>query len=182
MNKMYITSQIVAFVAFILSLIAYHRKEKKKIFQTMVIGNILDIIHYFLLGAYSGCITKVMALIRNEIIILKEKKNRLNNKIVLIIIIIAYIVSGILTYKNIYSILPIMAAIIYLFFVWNGNELQVKIAAFGCYFLWLTYNICVFSIVGIFSNCVAIISTFFAIKNENKDSDKAQKVYNKDFV
>lgn len=27
MNKMYITSQIVAFVAFILSLIAYHRKE-----------------------------------------------------------------------------------------------------------------------------------------------------------
>lgn len=179
MNKMYITSQIVAFVAFILSLIAYHRKEKKKIFQTMMIGNILDIIHYFLLGAYSGCITKVMALIRNEIIILKEKKNRLNNKIVLIIIIIAYIVSGILTYKNIYSILPILAAIIYLFFVWNGNELQVKIAAFGCYFLWLAYNICVLSVVGILSNCVAIVSTFFAMKNEKIEAERA---YNKDFV
>ena len=171
MNKMYITSQIVAFVAFILSLIAYHRKEKKKIFQTMMIGNILDIIHYFLLGAYSGCITKVMALIRNEIIILKEKKNQKKKKIDVIIIIIAYIVSGILTYKNIYSILPIMAAIIYLVFVWNGNELQVKIAAFGCYFLWLTYNICVLSVVGILSNCVAIISTFFAMKNERHKSN-----------
>ena len=166
MNIIYIVSQIAGFIAFILSLIAYHQKKKKKIFQTMTIANILDIIHYILLGAYSGCITKVIALIRNEIIIIKEKNKKFNSKIILIILFAIYLVSGILTYKNLYSILPILAAMIYLYFIWNGNELKVKKVAFYCYFLWLIYNICVFSIAGITSNVVSIISTFIAVYNE----------------
>ena len=168
MDKVYIISQLVGFIAFVISLTAYHRKEKKKIFQTMMVCNVLDIIHYFLLRAYSGCITKAMALIRNEIIIAKEKNKKINNTIVLIIIAVAYLASGILTFKSIYSILPILAALIYLFFVWNGDELKVKKVAFYCYFLWLTYNIFVFSIAGIVSNIVAIISTFVAMKNEKE--------------
>ena len=166
MNIVYVISQVAGFIAFILSLIAYHRKKKSKIFQTMMVANVLDIIHYILLGAYSGCITKVIALVRNEIIIVKEKNKKFNNNIVLIAMFIIYLVSGILTYKNIYSILPIIAAIIYLYFVWNGNELKVKKCAFYCYFLWLVYNICVFSIAGITSNIVSIISTFIAVYNE----------------
>ena len=173
MNIIYIVSQVAGFIAFILSLISYHRKKKSKIFQTMMVANVLDIIHYILLGAYSGCITKVIALIRNKIIIIKEKNKKLNNNIVLIILFIIYLVSGILTYKNIYSILPIIAAMIYLYFVWNGDALKVKRCAFYCYFLWLIYNICVFSIAGITSNIVSIISTFIAVHNEkglNKDT------------
>ena len=175
MNIVYVISQIAGFIAFILSLIAYHRKKKSKIFQTMMVANVLDIIHYILLGAYSGCITKVIALVRNEIIIVKEKNKKFNNIIVLIALFIIYLVSGILTYKNIYSILPILAAIIYLYFVWNGNELRVKKSAFYCYFLWLIYNICVFSIAGITSNIVSIISTFIAVYNE-KMVNKSKEV------
>ena len=168
MNIIYVISQVAGFIAFILSLIAYHRKKKNKIFQTMMVANVLDIIHYILLGAYSGCITKVIALVRNEIIIVKEKHKKFNNNITLIALFIIYLVSGILTYKNIYSILPILAAMIYLYFVWNGNELKVKKCAFYCYFLWLIYNICVFSIAGITSNIVSIISTFIAVYNEKR--------------
>ena len=168
MNIIYVASQIAGFIAFILSLIAYHQKKKKSIFQTMTIANILDIIHYILLGAYSGCITKVIALIRNEIIIVKEQNKKFNNKIVLFVLFVIYLVAGILTYTNIYSILPILAAMIYLYFVWNGNELKVKRVAFYCYFLWLIYNICVLSIAGITSSIVSIISTFIAVYNENK--------------
>lgn len=168
---MYIISQIAGFIAFALSLIAYHRNKKEKIFQTMMIANVLDIVHYLLLGAYSGCITKIIALVRNEIIIIKEKNKRFDSILVLIILLVVYLISGILTYENIYSILPILAAMTYLYFVWNGNELKVKKIAFYCYFLWLIYNICIFSIAGITSNCVSIISTFIAVYNEkNKKS------------
>ena len=97
MSIIYVISQIAGFIAFILSLIAYHRKKKSKIFQTMMVANVLDIIHYILLGAYSGCITKVIALVRNEIIIIKEKNKKLNNKIVLISLLFIYLVSGVLT-------------------------------------------------------------------------------------
>jgi len=169
MNILYLISQIVGSISFVISLIAYHKNKKEKIFKTMILANLLDIIHYLLLSAYSGCITKVIALARNEIIILKEKHKNFNNLLVLIILLATYLISGILTYKNIFSIFPILAAMIYLYFVWHGDELIVKKAAFYCYFLWLTYNIFVFSIAGIISNIVSIISTFIAIYNEKKN-------------
>lgn len=170
MNITYLISQIFGLVAFVISLIAYHRNKKEKIFKTMIISNILNILHYFLLGAYSGFFTKVIALIRDEIIVLKEKHKWLNSKVVLLLLYIVYLALGILTYKNIYSLFPILAAVIYLYFVWNGNELKVKKVAFFCYFLWLAYNICVFSIAGIISKSISIISTFIAVNKQKRSS------------
>ena len=160
--------QVIGFIAFIISLIAYHRKKKNKILGNMVISNILNLVHYLLLGAYSGCITKVMAIIRDLFIIAKEKNKKLSSYWFLMLFILVYIVCAVFTYKGILSVFPILAAIIYIVPIWNGNEKTIKKTAFFCYFLWLVYNIFVFSIAGIVSNVVSIISTFIAIINENK--------------
>ncbi len=175
MNIIYLISQIIGFTAFVISLIAYHRDKKEKIFKTMVLANLLDILHYFLLGAYSGCLTKLIALVRNRIIIVKEKSKKLNSKTVLIILLIIYLISAIITYENIYSVVPILSAIIYLYFAWNADTLKVKKVAFYCYFLWLLYNICVLSISGVISNCVSIISTFIAIYKHKSNSNREKK-------
>ena len=42
MNIIYLISQIIGFVAFLISLIAYHKNKKEKIFKTMILGNLLD--------------------------------------------------------------------------------------------------------------------------------------------
>lgn len=164
----YIIAQIIGFLAFIISLIAYHRKKKSKILSSMVISNILNWVHYLLLGAYSGCVTKVMAIIRDSFIIAKGKNKKLSSYWFLALFIIAYIVCSIVTYKGILSLFPLIAAIIYIVPIWNGNEKTIKKTAFFCYFLWLGYNIFVFSIAGIVANVVSIISTFIAMINENK--------------
>ena len=174
---LYICSQIVGFIGFIISLIAYHRDTKEKIFKSMIVANILDIVHYLLLFAYSGCATKVMALIRNIVIVTKEKIKFLQSVVILVIFIILYVLVGIFTYNGLWSILPVLAAIIYMIAVWNGDEMTVKKAAFACYFLWLAYNIFVFSIAGIVSNTIAIVSTFVAVKRES--SVEREKTCNK---
>ena len=161
----YTVAQIIGFIAFMYSLIAYHRKDKKTILSNMVISNILNLIHYILLGAFSGCITKLLAILRDYFIILKEKYNKLSNLFYLIMFIILYIIAAIFTYNSILSILPLVAAIIYIIFIWNGNEIIIKKTAFFCYFLWLIYNIFVLSIAGILSNIISIISTLIAIIN-----------------
>ena len=76
-----------------------------------------------------------------------------------------------ITFKNIYSTLPFVAAIIYMIVVWNGNELQIKKIAFLCYFFWLVYNISVFSVMGIVSNVIALISTYIAYFNYKKENN-----------
>ena len=165
----YLVAQIIGFIAFAISLIAYHRKDKKTILGNMILSNILNLIHYLLLGAFSGCITKLLAIFRDYFIILKEKHPKLSNIIYLILFIIVYVIATIFTYSGILSILPLVAAIIYIIFIWNGNELQIKKIAFLCYFLWLIYNISILSIAGIISNVVALISTYFAYHNYKEE-------------
>lgn len=172
----YIIAQIIGFIAFVISLIAYHRNKKEKILGNMIISNVLNLIHYLLLGAYSGCATKVMAIARDSFIIIKKKNKRLSSNIFLVIFILLYIVVGIFTYNGILSIFPIIAATIYIIPVWNGNEKIIKKTAFFCYFLWLIYNVFVFSIAGIISNAISIISTFIPIKNTKSEEKFERKI------
>lgn len=113
-----------------------------------------------LLGAYSSCLTKVVAFARNIFIVKKEEHNRLNNNYFLFIFIFIYFILSILTFDGIVSLFPFIAAIIYMIVVWNGDEKNVKLIAFLCYSFWLTYNIFVFSVVGIISNIISLISTY----------------------
>lgn len=163
----HIAIQIIGLIAFIISLVAYHKDKKEKILLYMILSSLLNLIHYLLLGAYSGCVTKLISVIRDSFIILKQKyKNSiLSSNIFLIVFLIIYLITTILTYNGIWSILPVIASSIYIVCIWNGNPLTIKEAAFFCYFLWLSYNIFVFSIAGIISNIVSIISTLIAIKN-----------------
>ena len=162
---MYLLSHTAAFIALIITLISYHLKHKKKIFKIMCLSNIFNIIHYLCLGAYSGCITKTIALARNLFIVKKENNKKLDKLIYLILFIGVYIISGVLTYNNLYSLLPLISATIFMIVTWNGKELQIKRIAFYCYFLWLLYNILIFSIVGIIANTISLISTFIAYQN-----------------
>ena len=136
----------------------------------MVISNILNLIHYLLLGAYTGCITKGLAIFRDSFIIMKDRNKKYNKSIYLYIFIIAYIIVSIFAYKNIWSLFPLIAAIIYLIPIWNGDQKVVKQTALLCYFLWLAYNIFVVSIAGIISNIISIISTGIAVYNEKKNN------------
>ena len=165
---LYILAQIIGFIAFFVSLIAYHRKDKKNILINMITANIINLFHYLLLGAYSGCITKLLAIFRDCFIIFKKNCNNFLNYFYLIFFIILYIIASIFTFNGILSILPLLAALIYTIFIWNGNELRLKKIAFICYFIWLIYNIFVMSISGIVSNVISIVSTLIAIKNEKR--------------
>jgi hypothetical protein len=175
MSTTYIISQILAFTAFILSLFAYYRSKKEKIMLTMVTSNILNLIHYILLWATTGYITKILAILRDVSIVLKDKRQR-DDKILLIGFIIIYIIVAIFTYENIYSLLPLAAALIYIISIWNWNEWAVKKSAFFCYFLRLIYNIFVWSIVATIATIISIISTFIALLQYNKKQKNIKKI------
>ena len=175
-NQIYFISQLFALIAFIISLISFHRSKKRKIMETANVSVIFNMLHYFLLNAYNGLFTKLLALFRNSFIIYKEKK-KVNSNLFFAIFIILYLLVSFFTYKNIYSILPSIAGMIYLVVIWNGNELAIKKVGCFCYFLWLLYNIFIFSIMGIISNIVAIISTFLAVLNyKNKSNNNIKKL------
>ncbi|MBQ9554492.1 YgjV family protein [bacterium] len=55
----------------------------------------------------------MLAILRDFFIVIKEKRKR-NSKIFLAIFIIIYIITAIITYKDFTSLLPLLAALIYI--------------------------------------------------------------------
>lgn len=161
---MYVAAQISGFIAFLVSLYAYQKARKKDILLCMIISNIINLVHYLILGAYSGCITKVIAIFRDIFIVLKEKNKRLSSVLFLIIFLLIYVGVSIYTFTNILSLFPLLAAIIYIIPTWLGNSKTVKKTALFCYVLWLIYNIYVLSIAGVTANIVSIVSIIIGLK------------------
>lgn len=161
-----IIGNIFGIIGLIYSAVAYHKKEKKDILKLLIISNSLSLIQYIFLQAYTGCITIIISIIRN--IIALKKKNK-NENIILAIFIILYIVMGIITYNSIFSILPIIASIIYVIGIWNGNENIIRKTGLINMYLWLIYSISTFAVAGAIQNIILIISTHIAIRNNREE-------------
>ena len=175
MTTSYIISQILAFLSFWLWLFAYYRNKKEKIMYTVITANFLNLLHYLVLWALSWSITKVLAVLRDSLIVYKEKKH-FNLNIVLGAFVILYISFAIYTYQWFISIFPLLAALIYTISIWNWNAWVVKKAAFSCYFFRLIYDIYVWSIVAVWSDIISIISSFIAVVLHYKNGNSKKKV------
>lgn len=167
----YIIAQIIGFIAFIISLYAYHKKDKESILDCMIVSNILNIIHYIMLNATSGFITKALAITRDTFVLKKSKHKRLSSVYFLYIFVFIYLSLMYAIYDGIVSIFPFIASIYYLIGIWEADELRVKKVAMYSFIPWLIYNICVLSISGIISNIISILSTFIAIKSDKYENN-----------
>ena len=165
METKVIIANAIGFVSFVISLIAFHKKDKKNIFKNTMISNSLSLIQYIVLNAYSGIATKIIAILRDLSIMKQEKYNFLKTKKMLSVFVIIYLVLMIITYQGILSVFSLLAALIYTVFCWNGNVNTVRYIGIFTNVLWLIYNIYVKSYIGAFSNLISIFSTSIAIYN-----------------
>lgn len=161
-----IIGNIFGIIGLIFSAVAYHKRQKKKILLDLIISNCFSLLQYLFLQAYTGCITIIISILRNIIAIKKGEKNK---NFVLIIFIILYIVMGILTYNSIFSILLIIASIIYLLGIWDGREDVIRKTGLINMYLWLIYSISTWAIAGVIQNIILIVSTHIAIRNNREE-------------
>ena len=167
---MYLMAQIIGLVAFSFSLIAYHKNSKKIILSNLIVSNILNFIYYFMLGAVSGSMTKLLAILRDYFILEKCKHKKLTNVLYLYIFVFTYLFFMYITYKGVVSIFPFIASIYYLIGIWDADEFRVRKVALISFIPWLIYNICVLSISGLVSNVLSILSAYIAIKHTKKSN------------
>ena len=172
METKVIIANAIGFISFVISLIAFHKKDKKNIFKNTMISNSLSLIQYIVLNAYSGIATKIIAIIRDLSIMKQEKYNFLKTKKMLSIFVIIYLVLMIITYQGILSVFSLLAALIYTIFCWNGNVNTVRYIGIFTNVLWLIYNLFVKAYAGAFANLISIFSTGIAIYNNKRKEVK----------
>lgn len=172
----YIISQVFTVISYIFLALTYHSKSRMTVLTLNFLSQIMFVVSYILLGAWSGLAMVIVALIRNIIFIVDEKKNGKReqmNRLDIVILIMMYIISiasAIFTYEGFFSLLPVLATLIYTYGVCQKNIKTYKLLGIPTELLWTCYNIYIKSIFGLLLEAIILTSCFTGYYMEVKKS------------
>ncbi|MBR3161831.1 MAG: YgjV family protein [Bacilli bacterium] len=167
----FIFAQLIGLISWSLLVYSYYKKDINNILKYQVIGGIFEILHYFLLGAFSGLVVVVLELIR-DFSYYKTK----HDKYIFIISLPVYFFIGYYSYNHIIDLLPVAASAI------DGYALTTKkkIAVIGSIInnsLWLLYDLYCGSLIGVIAEIIFIMSNLYIIWHD-KNEIKNKKIIN----
>lgn len=171
---LFISAQIIGVIVLIITVTSIQFKAKEKILICQIIANVLVAIQYFLLNALTGAVVAVINVIRCIIFYYYKKKNKKPSIIFLTIFIIVAIVSGILTWQNGFSIIPIIATIVFTYGLWQDNVKITRICTAITAGNWTIYNVIVKAYAGALQSVAECSSAIIAMWR-NKEKTKEQE-------
>ncbi len=174
MTTEYVLSQIFIIINYIFLVITYQSKNRTNILILNFAGLVANGLSYVFLSAYSGLAMVVVACIRNIVFLADEKKNGKNEKngakdyVILAVLYIISIISAVVTYNGVLSMMSVIATMIYTYSVWQKNTKVYKILGLPVGVFWIIYNIYIFSIFGIILEVILFIAALVGCVRENK--------------
>ncbi len=173
----YILSQVFTIIMYIMLATTYYLKDRKKILIVSFLSTVSISIAYILLNAWTGFAMCVVAIIRNIIFIIDEKKNgkreviTKNDIFYLVFFFLIIGISTIFTYDGIWSLLSVFATAIYTYSVWQKKVIIYKFCGIPVGILWIAYNIYIMSLFGIILESILLIASTcgYIIALKNKD-------------
>ena len=155
-------AQVIGFGGAAMNCLSFQQSKRKRIIAVQIIAAVLFIIHYILLGAYSGASLNFISLLRSFVFINNDKKWAKSPAWLAVFIVISAI-AGIVTWVDWYSFLPSTAMILTTVSYWLKSETKIRLVTFPSSPCWLVYNIITHSIAGIVTECVVMASLIIAI-------------------
>lgn len=149
----YIFSQVLVVLYYLIYSSTFHLKEKTKILLVGTVATLLSALSYFLLHAYTGIAMCLVAIIRN--IWFSKSKDKKS----LIIIYLITLLLSIFSYQNIFSILNILATIIYTYSLWQESTKNYKLLGIIVNALMIIYDAYIQSIMGVIFMIISFISS-----------------------
>ena len=117
----YIISQVLAALAVIITFWGYIKNDKGNFLKYVLISNILYCIHYFFLDDLSFVIAIVMGSFRNIVFLKYVNSKRLVPMYILLLFEMLTVLSGLLAYSGLFSLIPIFQVCLYTYGVWQSN-------------------------------------------------------------
>ena len=147
--------------------IIYQQKNGKNLLLWKLISDVIWLLHYLFLNAYSGCAVALIGVFR-ELVFYRENKKGQKRPFFLMFFIIVTICSSILTWKGIASIFPALASVISIVGFWKANPKISRKLAFPISGLMLSYDLTCNSHMGIVNEILTMCATAIAIIHNRK--------------
>ena len=144
------------------NILLYQQKTGQRLIIYKLISDVLWAFHYLFLGAFSGVAVAVIGIFR-ELVFFIPKKSRTVNRCWLLFFVICSILSAVLTWKGMASLLPATASVISVISFWRKSPWLSCILAFPISAAMLTYDMFCHSYFGILNEVFTLVSAIFAL-------------------
>lgn len=186
MTEIEIIAQLIGIFAMVANCLSYQQKKDTTLLAFQLVGSTLFGINYFLLGAISGAMLNVVAVVRALIFIKKDRFNA-RHPAWLVTFILLYLASYVLVFtvfdkeptipNLIIELLPVLAMIIATVSYRYADAKMIR--RFGIFAspLWLTYNIANVAIGAIICETLNIFSIIIGMyrhdikRKNNKETE-----------
>ena len=172
---MIIIANVIGIIAVAMFVLSYQFKSRRWIIFFNGGSRILYVLQYILLGAFEGVVFDVVALVITLLAQQKDRKYLKNHSFFLVTASnIFIVVMGLVFYKNIFSLLPVLGVIFETGALWLTKEKQIRIVSFFGAPFWLAYNLVFVAYGSAVGNIMTMVSIGLAIyrydisKNEDK--------------
>ncbi len=155
-------SQIVGFVGTALLFFSFQQKKRQGILLFQICAGAVFVLHYILLGAYTGAALNFIGFSRSVIFYNSDKKWA-KSPVWLAVFIIISAVASIFTWDRWYSVLPAIAMMLTTVSYWLKNETKIRLVTFPSSPCWLIYNALAGSVAGVITECIVMSSLIIAI-------------------
>ena len=133
-------AQVFGFGALTSSILIYSRKERKSLLLCKAAQDLLWGTHYLLLSCYSAAASSAICLTRSFVFYNSDKKWA-KSRLWVLAYISFYLLSAVVTWQNIYSILPACASCVSTVAFYLKRPERTKALQMGASLITLSYNI-----------------------------------------
>lgn len=165
----YIIGQCASVVGMILTVSSFQMKTRKTIILFQMMGSSFFLISYFLLGSWTGVYMNVVYLARDIVFYFQNDKSWARKKTWLYVFLLGSIVAGVLGYKNVIDLLPIIGACFSTIAMYMQRENMLRLLNMVASPCWLVYNISLLSSGGIICELFNLISLVVGLVRYRKE-------------
>ena len=154
---MVIASYVFGILGILVSFIIYQQKNRGGLLVSKLIGDVIWFVHYVLIGAYTGAAISIIAIAR-ELVFMHREKKWANSPLWLVLFLALSALSGVITWKNIFSIFPCVASALAVISFWIGKPRVSRILAYPITISMLTYNVAGLAYLAIANEALSLVS------------------------
>lgn len=174
MSPYEIIAQTIGIVGMCFQIASFQFKDVKKLYISQILAATLSIIHYLMLGGYSGMAMNMVGLSR--CLCLSAKNKKFQSKIALAAILTFDAALAFLTVPadGLIGLFPVCAQFIGTCSLWTRNNLVIHLIQ--CFLLspaWEIYSIAVGSISGCLTEIFTVISIVIYFWTEHKNKKES---------
>ena len=155
-------AQAVGFLGLLIVIIGFQKNTNRDILLYQIIASGIFLAHFIMLGALTGAVMNILGGARNVLFYFRDRKWA-NSILWMYFFIAVYIVAGILTWQNIFSLFPIVGMCIATVGYWVKNPRLTRLILLPSSPCWMIYNIATSSFAGILTESFAMTSLLVGI-------------------